>query len=142
MSRTLLIAPSVILVLVLFCPIIVWSQTASILTVIGTVVDSNGEPVGNGLTAKVENLTTGATIHGITGGISNAYLLPRGISVGQGQFAVVFQPFTSNQAATVGDKIMVQVPELYGDEQFFYTYENGYRLRSDGTKNSVLHFHA
>ena len=118
MSRTLLIA--FLVIFVLFCPIIVWSQTASIFTVIGTVVDSNGEPVGNGLAFIVQNATTGATIYGVTGGVSNAYLLPQGIIVGKGQFAAVFPPFESDYAAEVGDKIIVQVPDLYGKEEFTY----------------------
>ena len=121
MSKTLLIALSVILVFVFFCPTIVWSQTAPVFTVIGTVVDFNGESVSNGLSVIVQNETTGAKIYGVTGNVSNIYLLPKGISVEKGQFAVVFPPVTSNRAASVDDKIVVQVPDLYGKGEFTYT---------------------
>ena len=124
MSRALLIACSVILVFVLFCPIIVWSQTAPIFVVRGTVTDSSGVPVDNGLAVIVEYKAADGkfdvTFPAVTGGVSNAYLLPKDIVVGKGEFAVVFPPFKSNQAAAVGDKIKVRVPVLY-DESFYYT---------------------
>lgn len=122
MSRTLLIACSVILVIVLFFPIIVWSQTASIFVVRGTVKDSNGELADNGLAVIVRNATTDVTLYAVTGGVSNAYLLPKNIIVGRGQFAVVFPPFESNRAAAVGDKIEIHVSyPPYEGKTFSYT---------------------
>lgn len=122
MSRALLIACSVVLVVVLFCPIIVWSQTAPIFTVIGTVVDSKEKPVDNGLAVEVQNANTGATVYGVTGGISNAHLLSEEIIVGKGQFAVVFPPFEKgDRAAAVDDKIIVKVHDgLYMGKEFSY----------------------
>lgn len=120
MSKALLVACSIILVLVLFGPIVVWSQTVSIFTVIGTVVDSNRAPADNGLVVVVQNTNTSATIYGVTGEVSNNYLLSNEIIIGKGQFAVVFPPYESGKAAVVGDKIIVQIPDLY-EKTFSYT---------------------
>ena len=114
MSRTLLITCSVILVFVLFCPLIVWSQTISIFVVKGTVIDSEGDPANNGLAVEVK-LVRGeeiiARVDAVTGGISNAYLLPKDYileEITQGEFIVVFPPPKSDQT-----RIKVDVPNSY-----------------------------
>jgi hypothetical protein len=130
MSRTLLIACSVILVFVLFCPLIVWSQTISIFVVKGTVTDPEGKLPNNGLAVEVK-LVRGeeiiARVNAVIGGISNAYLLSEEIVVDKGEFVVALPPSKGTQAAELGDKIVVQVPDLY-DEPFSYTVAESYIL--------------
>ncbi len=115
MLRTLFIACLVILVVLLFCPIIVWSQTASIFVVRGTVTDSNGELADNGLAVEVKLVKKGkviARVDAVTGGISNAYLLPKDYilskEITKGEFAVVFPPSISEAV-----EIKVGVPDPY-----------------------------
>jgi len=99
----------------------------------GIVTDLSGAPANNGLAVIVKYKSVDDEIFEITfpaviGNISNAYLLSEAIVVEKGEFVVVFPPSKGNQAAEVGDEIVVQVPALYGNEPFSYTVAESHIL--------------
>ena len=127
MLKKQIVIVSVVLVL-LFLPVIVYSQTAILFTVKGTVKNPDGSNAGNGLAVEVKNVTAEEEI---------GTLVSRNTITGIAKIAkddteddmdpaysVTFTPYKGNIAAAVGDIIEVRVYNNQGglfDKEVSYT---------------------